>query len=79
LGGSLTDVVRSRIGEAVEIGARELGRWGFAGKRRDAAASASPLNAAALALEGYERNRPSAEAACRIGDARVLARGVPRR
>jgi hydrogenase maturation protease len=78
LGGSLTDPVRARIEEAVELGARELAAWGFAGERRSASATYARLNAAALALADYERHRPSAEEACRIGDARLLVRGRPR-
>jgi hydrogenase maturation protease len=78
LGGSLTDAVRARVAEAVEIGARELAAWGFPGERRAADASYPPLNASPLALEDYEGNRPSAEDACRIGDPRVLRRGVSR-
>jgi len=77
LGGSLTDTVKARIAEAVEIGARELASWGFPGERRNARASAVALNAAALALERYERDRPTAADACRIGDPRVLARRAP--
>jgi hydrogenase maturation protease len=76
LGGSLSDAVRARVAEAVEIGARELALWGFAGEPRPADASYAPLNAAALALEDYERDRPSAEEACRIGDPRVLRRSM---
>lgn len=33
------------------------------------------LHDASLALLPYEAGRPSAEAACRVGDARVLAQG----
>ncbi len=76
LGGSLTDPVRARLAEAVEIAARELAAWGFPGVARAAGTSFTPLNAAALALDRYERDRPSAEEACRVGDPRVLARGA---
>jgi hypothetical protein len=34
---------------------------------------AEPLGAAPLSLAEYEAGRPPPEAACRIGDARVLA------
>ena len=78
LGGSLTAAVRARVAEAVEIGARELALWGFPGERRNGGASAA-LNAPALALDRYERDRPTAAAACRIGDPRVLARRPPSR
>ncbi len=36
---------------------------------------ADGLHDASLALLPYEAGRPSAEAACRVGDARVLAQG----
>jgi hydrogenase maturation protease len=77
LGGSLTEPVRARIDEAVEIGASELRAWGFPGKRRAPDATYTPLNAGALALGDYERHRPPADEACRIGDPRVLARSTP--
>ena len=77
LGGSLTDPVRARVSEAVEIGAHELAAWGFPGAARPSGASYAPLNASALALAEYEGGRPSAEDACRIGDPRVLARTGP--
>jgi putative ABC transport system permease protein len=39
------------------------------------APAADGLHDASLALLPYEAGRPSAEAACRVGDARVLAQG----
>jgi hydrogenase maturation protease len=72
-GGSLREAVRARLPEAVAIAAAELAAWGYPGTRRPVGAAAAPLNATSLALERYESGRPSAEAACRIGDARVLA------
>jgi hypothetical protein len=33
-----------------------------------------PLNDAALSIDDYETGRPSEQDACRIGDARVIAR-----
>jgi len=74
LGGSLSEVVRGRIDEAVEVAVRELAAWGFVGRPRAKDNRAEPLNADALALAAYESGRPSAEEACRDGDARVLAR-----
>jgi len=73
LGGSLRDVVRVRIDEAVELAVKELADWGFVGRPRAKGSQAEPLNADALALAPYESGRPSAEEACREGDARVLA------
>ncbi len=78
-GGSLTEPVKARLPEAVALAAQQLAAWGFAGVPRSPDAVAEPLNAASLALANYESGRPSADEACRIGDARVLARSlVPR-
>ena len=74
LGGSLSDAVRARVPEAVELAARELAGWGFPGQHRAPGTRIRPLNAAPLTLEAYESGRPSREDACRIGDPRVLAR-----
>ena len=71
-GGSLTDIVRSRLDEAVVLGARELAAWGYAGTRWPDGTVPEPLNAAALGLAAYESGRPSEAAACRTGDERVL-------
>ncbi|HEX4884248.1 MAG TPA: HyaD/HybD family hydrogenase maturation endopeptidase [Casimicrobiaceae bacterium] len=73
-GGSLRPVVRARLDESVALAAAELARWGLAGRRRDAAEQVEPLNDAALSIDGYETGRPSEQDACRIGDARVIAR-----
>jgi hydrogenase maturation protease len=75
-GGSLTEPVRARLAEAVELAARQLADWGCAGRRRAPGEAAEPLNARSLALGAYEAGRPSADDACRIGDPRLLrARG----
>ena len=74
LGGSLRDSVKARIPDAVELAATELAAWGFPPRRREPGASVAPLNSAALTLDAYESGRPSSDDACRIGDARVLAR-----
>jgi hydrogenase maturation protease len=71
-GGSLTDPVRARIDEAVELAAKQFTEWGFPGRRRDAGEAVEPLNAQSIALNPYESGRPSEEEACRIGDARLL-------
>jgi hydrogenase maturation protease len=74
LGGSLRERVKARIPEAVELAASELAAWGFPPRQREPGAPVIPLNCAALGLDAYESGRPSSEEACRIGDARVLAR-----
>ncbi len=75
-GGSLTPVVREKIPEALAIGLRQLADWGMPGTPR-APGDVEGLGDASLAIEPYETGRPSAEDACRIGDARVLAMRVP--
>jgi hydrogenase maturation protease len=70
-GGSLSDAVRARLGEAVDLAVAELGAWRIEARPRSAP-PAERLNDAALRLEAYEAGRPSAESACRIGDARFL-------
>ncbi|HEX6018202.1 MAG TPA: HyaD/HybD family hydrogenase maturation endopeptidase [Burkholderiaceae bacterium] len=73
LGGSLTPAVRARIDEAVALAVRELGAWDIAALPRSRPPGRA-LAADALSLARYESGRPSADAACRIGDARFLAR-----
>ena len=71
-GGSLTAPVRARLGEAAALAAAELARWGFAGEARAPDSPVALLNANSVALAAYEGERPSADAACRVGDARLL-------
>jgi hydrogenase maturation protease len=71
LGGSLSPPVRGRIDEAVELAVRELAAWGVAAVMRSQPPD-EPLSAAALALPIYEAERPTADQACRVGDARFL-------
>ncbi len=71
-GGSLTPPVRACLAPAVELAARELAGWGFAGRPRAEGEPVPALNASALALDDYERGRPSATDACRVGDERLL-------
>ena len=72
-GGGLTGRVAARVAPAVEAAARELAQWGLhVGVRRDANAGAA-LMPAEVARAAYEDGRPSADEACRIGDARVFA------
>jgi len=71
LGGSLTPKVRARVDEAVALAVSELADWGLHAVARSHP-PAEPLSPGALALHDYEAGRPSAEAACRIGDARFM-------
>ena len=77
-GGSLTDPVRARIGEAVELAANELRSWGLDARRRAIGESVEPLNSQPVALTSYEAGRPSEREACRVGDARLLATLAPK-
>jgi len=70
-GGSLTDLVRARIPEAIGIGLEVLAGWGHPATPR-APGEATPLFDPSLALDAYESGRPSADDACRVGDPRVL-------
>jgi hydrogenase maturation protease len=70
-GGSLTPPVRALVPRAVELAAEELRAWGVDLVPRDG--SSPDLMVPALSLEAYEQGRPSADAACRHGDERVLA------
>lgn len=72
-GGSLTEPVRARLGEAIDLAARQLAAWGFPGRARAANESVAPLNSEVLQLAAYESGRPSQDDACRIGDPRLLA------
>ncbi len=72
-GGSLSERVRNRLPEAMVLAVRELAAWGFGATPRRAGGRFEPLNAPALALAEYESDRPSATAACRVGDPRLLA------
>ncbi len=73
-GGSLHPVVKAQIEPAIEAALGWLEQFGVAATRRE-----SPLkNEEALAggeidLDRYEQERPDADAACRVGDERVLS------
>ncbi|NJD87335.1 MAG: HyaD/HybD family hydrogenase maturation endopeptidase [Betaproteobacteria bacterium] len=71
-GGGLTEIVRSRIPDALEIGLQVLAGWGVPGTPR-APGEAEPIVDPSLAVERYEGERPSEGDACRVGDARFLA------
>lgn len=72
-GGSLRPIVRQAMGPALAHGLEVLTAWGAQPQRR-----ATPLpedatlTGAMLTLERYERERPSAAHACRVGDDRFI-------
>ena len=71
-GGSLTEVVRAKLPEALALGLQVLAEWGVPGTPRQPG-DAAPLFDRSLAIDNYESGRPSADDACRIGDERLLA------
>jgi len=68
-GGSLRDVVKARLDDAVAMAVAALRDWGFEVVQRESRVGA---DATALDMSAYEAGRPSAEAASRIGDSRLF-------
>jgi hydrogenase maturation protease len=64
--------VRAQVPAALELGIDELRRWGVEVHERDGA-SARDVVLQAISLDRYESERPAADDACRVGDARFLA------
>ena len=76
-GGSLTETVKAGLSEAVATGLGFLADWGAAPERRAGPpAPAERITLDSLDMAPYEGQRPSAEAACRLGDARFIAGGA---
>jgi len=74
-GGGLTDIVAARVQPAVDTVLAVLrDDYGIAAERRSQPGLG--LIDPRLSREAYEAGRPSAEAACRIGDPRVLGLGA---
>ncbi len=72
-GGSLRDVVKAQMVPALNKALDWLERWGAAGRLRDdTAGAAEAITDAALAIDVYEGERPPADQAYRLGDARFL-------
>lgn len=73
-GGSLTSVVKQRIEPAIEAAFDWLQQFNVVPVRRDVPLSAEESIAGGeIELDRYESERPDPEAACRVGDDRVLA------
>ncbi|TCJ17178.1 HyaD/HybD family hydrogenase maturation endopeptidase [Parasulfuritortus cantonensis] len=76
-GGSLTDTVKGVLPAAVAAALGLLAEWGVAAEPRTAPPAADErITLASLDIVPYEAERPSAEAAWRLGDARFLNEGV---
>lgn len=72
-GGSLQGPVRAQIGPAIDMVLAYLQGFGIAAERRETPLSPdSGLQGAISDIRRYERERPSEQHACRVGDARVL-------
>ena len=69
-GGSLRDIVKAQMVPALNIALDWLEKWGAAGRVRDGQSESITDNA--LAMDVYESERPPAELAYRLGDARFL-------
>jgi hydrogenase maturation protease len=69
-GGSLRASVKAQLGPALNLALDWLARWGVDGRVRHGEAEA--ITDRALAIDIYEGQRPTAEQACRLGDARFL-------
>ena len=72
-GGTLTQVVSERVGDAVLVALAQLTAWGFRPRVRTRPAEA--LLGPCLDRASWETLRPSAAAACRLGDARFFPNG----
>lgn len=69
-GGGLRDIVAARIPEALDIACGWLAARGFTSEAGHT--DTDDLADASIRMEAYEAGRPSADAACRIGDARFF-------
>ena len=69
-GGSLRDIVKAQMVPALNIALDWLENWGAAGRVRDGLSES--ITDSALAMDVYESERPPAEVAYRLGDARFL-------
>jgi len=77
-GGSLRPVVRDAMDAALAVAIERLRDWGAEPQPRPIAPDDDErVIAPLLSLERYEQGRPSAEAACRIGDDRFLSSVQP--
>jgi hydrogenase maturation protease len=69
-GGSLRDVVKAQMVPALNLALDWLEKWGAAGVVRHG--QTESITDGALAMDIYESERPSADLAYRLGDARFL-------
>jgi hydrogenase maturation protease len=75
-GGSLRPAVRAQVPHALRVALARLEGWDLPARPR---VRRRVADAAPLGLDRYERERPSADDACRAGDARFLPFDARRR
>lgn len=72
-GGSLSDIVKATMDEALNVGLQTLRDWGVEAAPRTRPLDArEALNTDSLAMAAYEAGRPAAAEACRVGDDRFM-------
>ncbi|MEQ8902436.1 MAG: HyaD/HybD family hydrogenase maturation endopeptidase [Roseovarius sp.] len=69
-GGGLRDVVAAQIDPAIEVALARLRDWGV--EMRPGMSDATLLADPSIRQDAYETGRPSADTACRVGDARFF-------
>jgi hydrogenase maturation protease len=69
-GGGLRDVVAAQIDPAIEVALARLRDWGV--EMHPGVSDATYLADPSIRQDAYETGRPSADAACRVGDARFF-------
>lgn len=74
-GGSLRPAVRIALEDALALGVATLREWGAQPvPRPQPLPGAESVTVPMLAIDAYERGRPAADVACRVGDERFLPR-----
>jgi len=71
-GGSLREAVKAQIQPAIDMAIDYLAGFGIQAQRRETPLQADHAAGAIADISRYETERPDADAACRVGDGRVL-------
>jgi len=76
-GGSLRPAIKTALEQALTLAVQQLTRWGAAPRPREQTLAADEaVTLPQIGLAAYESGRPSAQAACRVGDARFMSSGA---
>jgi hydrogenase maturation protease len=74
-GGSLRDISKAKMPDAIAAGLAWLGRFGITARERaEPLAAAATIASAEMALDLYEQGRPSETEACRTADIRFVGK-----